>query len=215
MLIISSRRFQYVHCALDYLARCLPRRIQEALNELPDTLDEAYERTLRAIDNTNWEAARRLLQCVTVAHRPLRLEEVADLLAFDFKVRPIPTYREDWKSPVKAVLSRCPTLIFVVDINNSQVVQLSHLSVREFLISAHFAEKCDIISSRYHISMTPAHTVLAQACLGILLHLDKDITRDSLTKFPLTEYAAEHWFEHARFEGVSRTADKGMKQLFD
>ena len=217
MLTRSSRRFQYVHCELDYLARCLPRHIQGAMNELPDTLDGTYERTLRAINNTHWETARQLLQCVTVASRPLRVEEVADLLAFDFKASPIPKYREDWrvKSSVKAVLSTCSTLVSVVDINNSPVVQLSHLSVREFLTSAHFAEKPDIISSRYHISMTPAHTVLAQACLGILLHLDKDVSRDSLTKFPLTEYAAEHWFEHARFEGVSRTADKGMKQLFD
>jgi hypothetical protein len=29
--------------------------------------------------------------------------------------------------------------------------------------------------------MTPAHTLVAQACLGILLHLDKDVvTGDSL-----------------------------------
>jgi len=51
--------------------------------------------------------------------------------------------------------------------------------------------------------------------LGILLHLDKDVTRDTLAKFPLAEYAAEHWFEHARSEGVSENADEGMKKLFD
>ena len=75
----SCRRFQCVQCELNYLARCHPRRIQEALNELPDTLDGTYERTLRAINNTNWETARQLLQCVTVASHPLRVGEVADL----------------------------------------------------------------------------------------------------------------------------------------
>jgi hypothetical protein len=28
--------------------------------------------------------------------------------------------------------------------------------------------------------MTPAHTIVAQACLGILLDLDENITRDGL-----------------------------------
>ena len=63
--------------------------------------------------------------------------------------------------------------------------------------------------------MTPAHTLVAQTCLGVLLHLDPNITRDSLTTFPLAKYAAEHWFEHARFEGVSQNADEGTKRLFD
>jgi len=82
-------------------------------------------------------------------------------------------------------------------------------------MSSRFAEKCDNLPCRYHISMTPAHTLVAQACLGMLLHLDQNITRDSLPRFPLAEYAAEHWFEHARFEGVSQNAEEGMKQLFD
>jgi ankyrin repeat protein len=34
-------------------------------------------------------------------------------------------------------------------------------------------------------------------------------------EFPLAEYAAKHWFEHARFEGVSQLVVEGMKQLFD
>jgi hypothetical protein len=82
-------------------------------------------------------------------------------------------------------------------------------------MSARFAERRDTISHRFHISMTPAHTLVAQACLGILLHLDKDVTRDSRSGFSLVRYAARHWFEHARFEGVSRNIDEGMKQLFD
>jgi len=202
---------------LEYLADCLPGRIRHALGELPDTLDGTYERTLREIKDTNWEFAQRLLLCVAVVSRPLRIEELAEFLAFDFKAGPIPKFRDDWRleDPAEAVLSTCSTLLVLVNVDDSQVVQFSHFSVREFLTSARFAEKGDTISLRYHISMTPAHTVLAQACLGVLLHLDKNVTRGSLTKFPLAEYAAEHWVEHARFEGVSQNADKGIKKLFD
>jgi len=63
--------------------------------------------------------------------------------------------------------------------------------------------------------MTPAHTIAAQACLGMLLHLDKDITPGDLEKLPLAKYAAEHWADHARFEDVSQKVEGGMKQLFD
>jgi hypothetical protein len=170
-----------VHCQLEYLGDCLPGRIQQALDELPDTLDGTYERTLREIKDTNWEFARRLLLCVAVVSRPLRVEELADILAFDFKAGPIPKFREDWRleDPLEAVLSTCSTLLSLVTVRSSQVMQFSHFSVKEFLTSVRFAEKCDTISRHYHVAMTPAHTLVAQACLGILLHLDEDIDRDA------------------------------------
>jgi cytohesin len=187
------------------------------LAELPDTLDETYERTLREINKAGSELAHRLFQCVAVACRPLRVEELAEFLAFDFNVGTIPKLREIWRleDPVEAVLSTCSTLLSLVNVGESQVIQFSHFSVKEFLTSFRFAEKNDAISRRYHISMTPAHTLVAQACLGMLLHLDESITNDGLKKFPLAEYAAEHWVEHAHFEGVSENAETGMKQLFE
>jgi len=206
-----------VYCQLDYLSKCLPGRIRQALEELPETLDGTYERTLQEINDGNWEFARRLLLCVAVVSRPLRVEELAEFLAFDFKAGPIPKFREDWRldDPLEAVLSTCSTLLSLINVDDVPVIQFSHFSVKEFLTSSRFAEKSDAISHRYHISMTLAHTLVTQACLGILLYLDKNTTRDSLRKFPLAEYAAGHWFEHARFEGVSENADEGMIQLFD
>jgi hypothetical protein len=206
-----------VYCQLDYFGDCLPARIRHALNELPETLDETYERTLREIKSTNWEFARRLFLCVAVAFRPLCAEELAEFLAFDFEAGPITKFRQDWRleDPLEAVLSTCSTLLALVNVDNSSVIQFSHFSVKEFLTSTRFGEKRDAISCRYHISTTLAHTLVAQACLGILLHLDENITEDVLKTFPLAEYAAEHWFGHARFEGVSENAEEAMKQLFD
>ena len=187
---------------------------------MPESLDETYLRTLREINKAEWEFAHRLFQFVVIASRPLHFEELAELLAFDFKAGSIPKFRESWRTedPVHAILSTCSSLLAIVDggYPSGIVVQLSHFSVKEFLMSTRLAEASDIIPRRYHISMTPAHTLAAQACLGILLHLDEDtITSDSLERFPLAEYAAEHWADHARFEDVSRHVDDGMKQLFD
>jgi hypothetical protein len=59
-------RFRWVHCQLDYLRSCLPGRIRHTLAELPDTLDETYERTLREIKNSDSELAHRLFQYTSV-----------------------------------------------------------------------------------------------------------------------------------------------------
>ena len=187
---------------------------------MPETLDETYERTLREIQEPKWESTQRLLICVTVASRPLRVEELAEILPFDFKPGAIPKFHKDWrlKKSVEAVLSACSTLLSVVNVKTSRessnVVQFAHFTVKEFLMSTRFAEKHDNISRRYHISMSPVHTLVAQACLGVLLHLDKTITSRSLAEFPLAEYAAQNWFKHAHFEGMSQYAVE-VKQLFD
>src|SRR5712691_1973777 len=141
-----SVRFRWVYCQLDYLGKSLPGRIRRALDELPQTLDGTYERTLREIDDANWEFSRRLFLCVAVASRPLNVEELAEFLAFDFRAGPVPKYREDWRleDPLEAVLSTCSTLLAVVIVNdyefhisnnhdNHPVVQFSHFSVKELL----------------------------------------------------------------------------------
>ena len=217
--LIHVCRFRWVYCQYDSLRRCLPGHIGHALEELPETLDKTYERTLRGIDNENWEFANRLFQCIAVAARPLRVKELAEFLAFHFNTGPIPRFYEDWRlpDPVDTVLSTCSSFIAIVNVGGSNIVQFSHFSVKEYLTSPRLAESSDAILHRYHVSFTHAHahTLVAQACLSILLHLDDSVTRDSLKHFPLVGYAAEHWLDHARFENVSQNVEDGMKQLFD
>ena len=204
-------------CQLVYLRRCIPGRIRRALNELPETLDETYARNLEEIDEQNWEYAHRLFQCVAAASRPLLVNELAEFLAFDFEAGSIPAFLADWRpeDPAHTVVSVCSSLIAVVKPGSGPpVVQFAHFSVKEYLTSARLAEAKDTIS-RFHVSTIPAHTIVAQACLGVLLHLDENVTKDSLEKFPLAEYAAEHWVGHTRFEDVSSKVQDGMKRLFD
>ena len=165
----------------------------------------------------NCEFAHRLLQCVAVASRPLRVEELAEFLAFDFEAGPIPEFDENLRleDPLDAVLSTCSSLVAVVNVGDFRAIQFSHFSVKEYLTSARLAESSDNLSRQYHVSIPFAHALVAQACLGILLHLDNGITRDGLQEFPLSEYAAEHLVGHALFGGVTGNVEDGMKQLFD
>ncbi|KAH8983534.1 hypothetical protein EDB92DRAFT_1568677 [Lactarius akahatsu] len=69
--------FRWVYCQLEMLRLCLRSRVRQFINELPDSLDETYERVLKEIHKTNQDYAQRLLQCLTVAIRPLRVDELA------------------------------------------------------------------------------------------------------------------------------------------
>ena len=187
------------------------------LDELPETLDETYERILKDINKANREHARRLLQCLTVAIRPLRVEELAEVLAVDFDAAlrgGIPKLNPGWRwsDQHQAVLSTCSSLITIVDLGDSRVVQFSHFSVKEFLTSDRLACSSGDIS-RYHILLSPAHTILAQACLGVLLRLDEH--DHNARDIPLAEYAVRYWVEHAQFEDVSSQLRDVMKYFFD
>jgi hypothetical protein len=173
---------------------------------------------LKNINQATRAYAHRLLQCLTVAVRPLRLEELAEVLAFDFDEAPggIPSLNADWRreDQERAVLSTCSSLITIVHDGDSRVVQFSHFSVKEFLTSDRLAVAAEDISF-YHIAPAPAHTILAQACLGVLLRLDDTTWETFVQRFPLAEYAVQHWVDHALFENVSLRIKDGIENLFD
>jgi ankyrin repeat protein len=173
---------------------------------------------LKGINKTNREHAHRLLQCLTVAVRPLNVGELAEVLAVDFDAMRrdgIPKLNPDWRweDQQQAVLSTCSSLIAVVDYYGSRVVQFSHFSVKEFLISKRLASSSGDIS-RYHIDLGTAHTTLAQACLGVLLRLDDQVNRSSIWDIPLGGYAAQHCMRHARFENVSSIIRDAIEYFF-
>jgi ankyrin repeat protein len=215
---ILSYRFRWVFCQLAVLQHCLASSIRETLDELPRTLDETYARLLGQIPQGRQKHAHRMLQCLMVAVRPLCVEELAELLAFEFDVAlgAVPKYRTYWRpnDQVEAVLSTCSSLIAIVDDRGSQVVQFSHFSVKEFLTSNRLSSSLGDFS-QYRILPGPAHTILAQACLGFLLHLDGHADEDTVKGFPLAEYAARHWVAHAQFEDVASRVKNGMETLFD
>ena len=146
------------------------------------------------------------------------MEELAEVLAVDFDdVEGIPKLNPKWRweDEEQALLMSCSSLIAIVEANNSRVVQFSHFSVKEFLTSTRLADSSKEVS-RYHIDPDPAHTILAQACMGILLLTDDRVEENGIGKSSsLAGYAAEHWVTHAQFERVSSFLRKAMEYLFD
>jgi ankyrin repeat protein len=183
-------------------------------------LDETYERVLREIKKPNRDHAQRLLQCLVVAIRPLRVEELAEVLAVDFDdAEGIPKLNPNWRweDQEQALLTSCSSLIAIVHMGSSRVVQFSHFSVKEYLTSARLATSGQDVS-RYRVVLGIAHTILAQACLSILLQPDKLIEESGVEnnekRSPLAVYAAEYWVRHAQFEDVASRI-RGIEDLFD
>ncbi|KAH9962812.1 hypothetical protein BGW80DRAFT_1210613, partial [Lactifluus volemus] len=165
--------FRWVVCQLETLRECLARNVERVLSELPESLDETYLRVLKGVKSANRGDVYRLLQCLVVAVRPLRVDELGEVLAVNFDSGDgIPQLNPDWRweDQEEALQAACSSLIAIVDTGESRVVQFSHFSVKEFLTSPRLADSSPDVS-RYHISLEPAHTILAQSCLGVLLRL--------------------------------------------
>jgi ankyrin repeat protein len=207
-----------VFCQLGVLRHCFPPSVRRILKELPDSLDETYERILREIRKPNQGHAHQLLQCLIAAVRPLRVEKLAEVLVVDFNAAEgIPKLNPGWRweDQEEAVMSpACSSLVIVIKDKNSRIVQFSHLSVKEFLMANRLAEPIRDVS-RYHIRLEAAHTILAEACLGVLLRLDNHVDRSKIENFPLARYAAQYWVTHVRSGNASARIKDGMECLFD
>ena len=201
---------------MEILRDCFPSSVGLILEELPESLDETYKRILKEIRRPNQQHAHRLLQCLVAAARPLHVKELAEILAFDFDTEEIPELNLGWRweDQEEAVMSACSSLVMIVKDGDSQVVQFSHFSVKEFLTADRLAKLTRDVSC-YHIRLEAAHTTIVRACLGVLLRLDHSADRDNIEGFPLARYAAQYWTTHARTENVSSRIQDGMDCLFD
>ena len=211
------------------LRHCLAPSLRDQLNALPQSLDATYERVLDEIQSTNQgRHTHRLLQCLSVAMRPLHVEELAEVLAFELDTDggELPKYHPDWRweDQEHAVLSACSSLITIVNSGNSRVIQFSHFSVKEYLTSERLSTASGAVS-QYYIAMEPAHLILARSCLAVLLNTsvegvynesrDEGRNRDSEEGMPLLKYAAVHWTSHAQVGSVSSCLKDAMETLFD
>ncbi|KAH9056328.1 hypothetical protein EDB87DRAFT_1262136 [Lactarius vividus] len=172
----------------------LDKCIQSILEDFPEKLNGTYEPALLGIHEVKQEFAQRLFQCLAVSARPLHAEELAEVLAVWFNTEVPPEFNKGWRpgNAEDAVLSVGSSLVAIVSVDGCRVVQFSHFSVKEFLMSHCLATAREDLSY-YHI--TP--------------HQIQDL--------PLADYASRHWFGHCRqfAEDVPPTIRDAAMRLFD
>jgi hypothetical protein len=204
-------------CQLDALQDCLSlSTLRKALESLPKSLDETYARILCNIAEDHSQDAIKILQWLTYSARPLRIEELAEIVAVN--VTGEPWFDCDARFPEqREILKVCSSLITIEEmvVNSFEeekfygkrlhgkvinLVRLAHFSVKEYLVSERIRDQA---VTKYAIQEIPANVSISATCLAYLLQFDQhySLSSETIEEFPLARYAAEHWTQHARIVG--------------
>jgi hypothetical protein len=72
-------------------------------------------------------------------------------------------------------------------------IQLAHFSVKEYLLSDRCAFRSDFRTLNCHQQIT-------EGCLRYLLYLNRHapLSREVVDQYPMAQYAAKYWWQHAR-----------------
>ena len=198
-------RFRWAACQLDSLRSCLNvHGLRKRLASLPKDLDETYARILYNIDKDYHQDTLKILQWLTYSARPLRLEEVAEVVAIDVEESPRFDPEKRYPEP-RDIWTICSSLISLQEEaledthkgNPRVIIRLAHFSVKEYLISP------SIRNGRvkdYSIQEVDTNALIAESSLVYLLLFDKpgSLTTQSVLEFPLADYAAQYWTKYAQ-----------------
>lgn len=184
-------------CQLDSLRPCLRLdALRKVLNTLPKTLDDTYERIISKIDEEYEDDALRIFEWLCYSERPMRLVEMAEVLAIDLTsdagFRPERRLRDPHD-----ILAICSSLISVTAAAENPELRLAHFSVKEYLISDRLRKTS---MHRYQITPSYANLSMVKTCLTYLLYFKSSnfwMTHHE-EEFPLIEYAAGLWTWHYR-----------------
>ncbi|KAI9890433.1 MAG: hypothetical protein M1814_003917 [Vezdaea aestivalis] len=194
----SGGMFQWVKCQLDQIRKLkTDKAIKASLSRLPKGLDETYLRILKQLESENDGGeilqVQRLLRWLVHSERPLTVDELAEAISIDF---------EQTEFDDSAVLTEpldllkyAETLATLKD-DDKQTVQLSHFSVKEFLLSD-FVRNA---APNFYMGSQQANSEIAEVCLTYLCLSDFNCSPEDLEQsiepFYLLDYASSEMVEH-------------------
>ncbi|CAN9211420.1 unnamed protein product [Alternaria alternata] len=167
--------------------------IWEALEDLPSGLPGIYSRMLLSIPVKRRSVSQAILRWVTMAARPLQLQE----LAAATEVRPSST-QVTIEQAIRNAIALCGPLLKVQE----QEVSLIHQSARDYLQRKE--RDSDTVLEGFRLIAESSHLELAQKCVDCVAQSDlqhRVINLDAKPgpkESPLLRYATLHWPEHAK-----------------
>ncbi|KAF3261587.1 hypothetical protein TWF192_008053 [Orbilia oligospora] len=208
----ANGMFRWAKCQLDVLGNCLdPDSLHKALGSLPENLDETYARIIRNIPSVYKKKAIRILQFLTYSPGPVEVVEIVDALAVDTDEK---TYFDPSRRMLcpNEVLHYCSGLVVISSQWYRPVLQLAHLSVREYLTSDRLGV-VDLQISR-GLQEVDAKTSMAKICIAYLLSLNITFNdnpgKSESPPFPFFRYCAKYWTTFAR---TTEEVDEKMRCL--
>ena len=170
--------------------------IEKTIHALPNGLQALYSRILLQISPENRQTVERILQWVTLAMRPLSLEELA--VAIGTQLSPLISQEQAVRDQVK----NCGFLVKT----NDQEVSLVHQSARDYLLRPEVDGNA--VLERFRIKPSEAHLSIAQTCLDWMVQNqgqpgpldDGPLNVENFHNRPFLEYAVAQWPKHATFD---------------
>ncbi|KAJ3753430.1 ankyrin repeat-containing domain protein [Lentinula raphanica] len=191
--------FRYIDCQIQILkGSANAKRVHKVLAELPSSLKGIYYNAIEKITNSTYsEEAHHLLLWLLYSFEPLDMSQVAIILSIDLDSRDIESDAEMLVGLEEII----DTTLVTVD--NKNIVQLSHASVKEFLLESNSSSQDKKL---ININAELAHDIIAQMCLIYLLnqHEEKNIWANSEYMWRIDietfeQYATQYWGEHSHY----------------
>ena len=212
---IPSGTYLWLHLTLDaarYALGTTKNKLLKVINTLPESVEEAYEKILARCSR---QEAKKLLQFVAAAQRPLTLSEIDVALEIGPNAK---SYKdldvEGDENRKKWIRTLCGLFITVIQ----QRVYLIHQTAREFLIR-NANGTVESHRWRHSIDLREAHERLAEVCVAHLLFQefqgcctpmndsDTPSLRDPVPaqayakEYKFLDYSASNWILHVQEAG--------------
>ncbi|KAF3294821.1 hypothetical protein TWF132_002751 [Orbilia oligospora] len=233
--ITQNRTYLWVYLVLDLIEQDSninigidKDTIDKVTSQLPKTIDEAYEKILSR--SCKHEEAKRLLQIVVAASRPLNLEEMYVAFTLKESHRSYDSLKPKLNSKEMErfgydMRDRCGLFVRVVD----SKIYLIHQTAKEFLVQREDKEEKKKrlhsthrnTSWKYSLRMRHCHQLLADICMQHLskfaeLEIDpltkEDELPDYVKKYPFIDYSAKNWVAHLKNSQLQAGFDKVTAQ---
>ena len=172
-----------------------PHEILQILSDIPIGLDEIYS---AIVDELAKEAprrralARKILLAICLSARPLSWRQLQIILAFE-KSRSCFT---EARKPFKSAVLELSGSLFEYNTTLDQF-RLTHLSVREFLLSPPSKYRLDEGAKSFFIQENEGHSELAEICIVYQSQYLSNVSMGmQVGKDPFLEYATLFWCPH-------------------
>lgn len=173
---------------------------EEVIQDVPVSVENAYERILQRITDKQRPHARRVLLLIVGARRPLTIEE-ANLAcnAADAYEKESSIIKGAKASHFeKRVREWCGLFVFI---NHSQLF-LIHLTAKSFLLADLAGDEVRLGSWKSSLSTAQVESEMASICIAYvcLTAADRQPSSGQNTKSGFFQYCVEHWVSHMKGE---------------
>ena len=193
--------FLYVRLVTDMLKDQMSEfDFENAINQLPEGLDEAYGRILSRIESLRPAQLRQrafsILYWVCAARRPVLLHEVADGIVLHPRQTAL-NRKTRSNNPNRDIIEFCAPLL---ELLKDGVLDLVHFSAKEYLIHEHSGPFVDL--AKAHLSIALSCVINLKSCLDLVPRDLNGISERELESrivqgyYGLQSYGQAFWAEH-------------------